>query len=216
MITALITGISNIRCLTPGGTRVVAYWRLTLLVSTGRAKSDIYVFKGLTMTTQWYVLRSKPNKEEALHHQLTLRRFEAYYPQVEVNLAGLPARRKKAYFPNYMFVHTDLGEVGLSTFQWMPYATGLVSFAGEPAPLSDEIIQALHQKIEALKKSRTETFVGYQPGSLLKVNAGPFAGYEAIFDNRLPGNDRIRILLNLVTGNQIAVELSASCVESRL
>jgi transcription antitermination factor NusG len=179
-----------------------ALWQRTLLVSTGRAKSDIDLFKRLTMTMQWYVLRSKPNKEEALHHQLVLRRFEAYCPQVETDSAGLPVRRKKAYFPNYMFVHADLGEVGLSTFQWMPYGAGLVSFAGEPAPISDEIIQALHQRIEALKKNRTEVFMGYQPGSLLKVNTGPFAGYEAIFDTRLPGNDRIRILLNLVTGNE--------------
>jgi transcription antitermination factor NusG len=168
------------------------------------------------MTMQWYVIRSKPNKEEALYHQLILRRIESYYPQVEINPAGLQVRKPKAYFPNYMFVHADLGELGLSTFQWMPYAAGLVSFSGEPAPLSDEIMQALHQKIEVLKKHRTEAFIGYQPGNALKINAGPFAGYEAIFDTRLPGNDRIRILLNLVTGNQIAVELPASFVERRI
>ena len=168
------------------------------------------------MTTQWYVLRSKPNKEEVLHQQLILRRFDVYYPQVETGPAGLQTRKLKPYFPNYMFVHANLGEVGLSSFQWMPYAAGLVSFAGEPAPLPDEIMQALRQKIEALRKDRPEVFLGFQPGNALKVNVGPFAGYEAIFDTRLAGNDRIRILLNLVTGNQIAVELPASYVERRL
>ena len=168
------------------------------------------------MTTQWYVLRSKPNKEEALYGQLILRRLDAYYPQVELSPLNLQARRKKPYFPNYMFVNVNLAEVGLSTFQWMPYAAGLVSFAGEPAPLSNEIMQGLRQKIEALRKNRVDALMGLQPGSMLRVNAGPFAGYEAIFDTRLPGNDRIRILLNLVAGNQLVVELPTSYVEKRL
>jgi hypothetical protein len=35
------------------------------------------------------------------------------------------------------------------------------------------------------------------------LRSGVFAGYEAIFDARLPGHDRVRVLLNLIENQQV-------------
>ena len=165
------------------------------------------------MTKQWYVLKSKPNKEDALYKQVILQGFEAFYPRQTFKPVNPRARKTKPYFTSYMFVHIDLQETGFSVFQWMPYSTGLVNFDGEPANISDSIMQALIKGIEVFTNKETEKRTDFLPDNLLKVVSGPFVGYEAIFDTRLPGKDRIRILLNLAKGNRMFVELSASSVE---
>jgi transcriptional antiterminator RfaH len=112
-----------------------------------------------------------------------------------------------------MFVRADLVQVGLSTFQWMPYALGLVCFDAEPATIVDSILQALRRNIEQMTRDAAEEHLQLPPGTPLTVNRGPFAGYKAIFDTRLPGSDRIRILLNVARGTQVPVELAAAYVE---
>lgn len=165
------------------------------------------------MAGRWYVLRSKPNKEDALARQVATRGIEVYYPRVTVQPVNPRARTTKPFFPSYMFVRADLVQVGLSTFQWMPYALGLVCFDAEPASIADSLLQALRRDIEQMGRDEAEENLRLAPGMPLTVNRGPFAGYKAIFDTRLPGSDRIRILLNAAKGAQVPVELAASYVE---
>ena len=163
----------------------------------------------------WYVLRSKPNKEDLLYKQLLIRDFEAYYPCLNVKPVNPRSRKTKPYFPGYMFVRVVLSDVGLSTFQWMPYAIGLVNFEKEPATIKDEVMQSLIKNIELLKEKNGNKPLPYKPGSKLLVNSGPFRGYEAIFDTSLPGRDRIRVLLTMIQGSQVSVELPPSDVQSK-
>ena len=39
------------------------------------------------------------------------------------------------------------------------------------------------------------------------VQDGPFAGYEAIFDGRISGRDRVRVLLNFLQKRQVPLDL---------
>jgi len=165
------------------------------------------------MTLQWHVLRSKPQKEDALYKQVMLREFGVFYPRQAYAPVNPRARKLKPYFAGYMFVHVDIEETGHSLFQWMPYSAGLVNFDGDPAVIPINIMQALIKGIESFTQNAVDTLNGITPGNLVKVISGPFAGYEAIFDTRLSGSDRIRILLNLAKGNQMSVELSALHVE---
>jgi transcriptional antiterminator RfaH len=165
------------------------------------------------MTQQWYVLRSKPNKEDALYKQVMFREIGVFYPCQTYIPVNPRARKTKPYFTGYMFVYTNLQETGTSLFQWMPYSAGLVNFDGEPAVIPINIMQSLIKDLESITRNRVDTLDGFAPGNLLKINSGPFAGYEAIFDTRLSGNDRIRVLLNLAKGSRMPVELSALHVE---
>jgi transcription antitermination factor NusG len=162
---------------------------------------------------RWYVLKSKPNKEVLLYKQLLTREFEVYFPYLDIKPVNPRSRTTKPYFPGYMFVRVALDEVGLSTFQWMPYAVGLVSFDKEPATIENDVMQTLIKKIEFLKQIKDNRSLPFEPGNTLLVNRGPFAGYEAIFDTSLPGRDRVRILLMMVQNNQISVELPTSHVQ---
>jgi len=68
------------------------------------------------MALQWYALRSKPHKEEAVLHQVVTRGYEVFYPRLRVKPVNPRARKIQPYFPGYMFIHVDLEEAGLSTF----------------------------------------------------------------------------------------------------
>jgi transcription antitermination factor NusG len=161
------------------------------------------------MAMQWYAIQSKPNKEEALHKQLLLQEIEVYYPRIRVNPVNPRARKVKAYFPGYMFVHVDLEVVGVSTLQWMPFARGMVSFDNEPAMVPDQLLQSIRSRVGEVNAAGGEVFDGLHKGDTVYIQDGPFAGCEAIFDVRLPGSERVRVLIEWLSHRQVPVELRA-------
>jgi transcription antitermination factor NusG len=165
------------------------------------------------MPTLWYALRSKPNKEEAAWQQARAREFETFYPRLRVRTVNPRARQIKPYFPGYLFVKADLEAVGPSVFQYLPHATGLVCFGGEPASVPEALIRALHGRIGEIAAAGGEVFDGLNSGELVSIHDGPFAGYKAIFDARLSGGERVRVLLDLLGGRRIPVELSTAQIE---
>lgn len=152
------------------------------------------------MPVCWYVLHSKPNKEELLWEQLNIRKVETFYPRIRVQPINPRARKVRPYFPGYVFVHVDLERVGISALNWMPGATGFVSFDHQPSVVPESLVQAVQKKVDAINAAGGEVFEGLQPGDLVEIRSGPFAGYEAIFDARLPGRDRVRVLLQFLQG----------------
>ena len=164
------------------------------------------------MATYWYVLHSKPHKEELLAEQLELRRIETFAPHIRVQVVNPRARKVRAYFPGYLFVHVDLEHMGLSALQYVPGSAGLISFGGEPAFVPDGLIHAIQQRVQEIDSAGGELFDLLKPGETVMVHSGPFAGYEAIFDVRLPGTERVRILLKLLRNRTLPVELPAGFV----
>lgn len=167
------------------------------------------------MPTAWYVLRSKARKEEALFAQATQRGLTVFYPRLRVNPVNPRARKVRPYFPGYMFVHVDLEEVGLSTLQWMPHSLGLVSFGGEPATVPEHMIHAIRKRTEEIAQAGGELFVDIAPGDAVRIQDGPFAGYDAIFDARISGTERVRVLLEFLNDRQVTVELQAGQISVR-
>ncbi len=163
------------------------------------------------MANNWYALRSKPRKEDIVWRQVVSQGFESYYPRLRVHPVNPRSRKVQPYFPGYLFVNADLEEVGVSVFQWMPHAIGLVSFGGEPAIVPDNLVFAVRKRVDEINQAGGETFDGLRAGDTVRISDGPFIGYEAIFDGRLPGTVRVRVLLELL-GNRrrVPVTLDAS------
>jgi transcription antitermination factor NusG len=167
------------------------------------------------MAPQWYVLRSKPNQEEAVWRQVVARGFEAFYPRILAQPANPRARKVKPYFPGYLFVRVGLDEVGLSIFQWMPYALGLVCFDSIPADVPDTVIGAIRRHVEEIATAGGELLYRLKPGDPIMIQDGPFAGYEGIFNARLSGSNRVLVLLKMLNDRYVPMQLCVGQIEKR-
>jgi len=166
------------------------------------------------MAIHWYALRSKPRKEDIVWRQVRTQGFEVFYPRLKVQPVNPRSRKVRPYFPGYMFVQADVEQVGLSTFRWMPHAIGLVCFGEEPAIVPENLVYAIQKRVEEIAAAGGELFDGLSRGDPVLISDGPFAGYEAIFDARIPGSERVRVLLQLLSSKrQVPVELEAGQVQ---
>ncbi len=133
----------------------------------------LHLGDGMNMEASWYVLHSKPRKEEFLLGQLKSHGFESYCPFVHVITVNPRARKMRPYFPGYVFLRVDLGQSKASSLQWMPGATGFVSFDGIPARVPDSLIPTLRLRVEAIHADGGELFHGLKQGDPVRIMEDP-------------------------------------------
>src|SRR6266481_2903418 len=93
----------------------------------------------------WYVVYSKPRREEFAQTQLHRKGLEVFFPR----LAPLRCQSRQSQcvplFPNYLFVRLQLPEE-YNYALWSPGVKTIVSFNGAPAPIDEKIINFLQQQ----------------------------------------------------------------------
>jgi len=167
------------------------------------------------MNQHWYVMRSKPRQENFLVDQLQARKVEAFCLHVRVQVVNPRARKFRPYFPGYVFLRMDNDDPGRASISFIPGSVGLVTFGGEPAHVPAELLKAIQRKVAEINASGGEGLHDLEPGDPVVIETGPFSGYEAIFDARLPGSDRVRVLLKFLRDRQLPVDLPAGQVRSK-
>jgi len=53
----------------------------------------------------------------------------------------------------------------------------------------------------------------FQHGDRVIVREGAFEGYQALFDARLPGTERVRVLLKMLNDRYVPLEVSMELIE---
>lgn len=165
------------------------------------------------MAQLWYVVRSKPNKEDFLARQFESYGIKVFFPRLRVSPVNPRSRKSRPYFPGYLFVEADLNVTAASTLQWMAGAANLVSFGGEPASVPEALIIAVQKRVEEINASNKPGVQNLRRGESVVIETGPFAGYEAIFDEKISGQERVRVLLNFLQKRQVTVELGEQQVK---
>ena len=166
------------------------------------------------MAVAWYVMHTKPKKENQVFAYLESQGFEVFYPSMQVKPVNPRALKVRPYFPRYIFVHSDIEEVGLSVLQWVPNAIGLVKFGGYAAPVPDHIVNELQKRVDEIRAMGGLRRDNLKHGDTVKITEGPLAGYEALFDMRLSGNERVQVLLEML-GRLIKVQVDVSMIERK-
>lgn len=156
----------------------------------------------------WYVMQSKPRKETLLRERLRIQRIEVYLPSIRVKPVNPRARKEQPFFPGYLFVHVDLEKIPLSEFRRIPGSIGLVCYGGEPAYIGEPLIREIKKQIEEITDLDNNYVDRFRTGDSVVISEGPFATYKAMFDCRLSGSDRVRVLLELLQGQKMPLELS--------
>jgi transcription elongation factor/antiterminator RfaH len=157
---------------------------------------------------RWYLMHSKPRKEAFLRERLRIQRIEIYLPLIRLTPINPRARKEQPFFPGYMFVNIDLEKTSISELGRIPGSIGIVSYGGEPAYVGDTLIHTIQKQVEEINDATNRYVERFKSGDLVVISGGPFANYKAMFDCRLLGQDRVRVLLELLQGQRFRLELS--------
>lgn len=102
-----------------------------------------------------------------------------------------PRIESKPLFPGYLF-----GNFSLESLSSVNSAYGVlrvVQFGRTPAEVEESVIEEIRNRTIALP-----TIKEFQRGERVRVTSGAFSGWEGMFDCRIPGKQRAKIMLNTV------------------
>jgi transcription elongation factor/antiterminator RfaH len=160
---------------------------------------------------QWYVVYSKPRREEYAQFYFRLKGLEHFFPRLL-----LPGSRRKhnriiPLFPNYIFVRIRLSE-DYHHVIWSPGVRYLVSFAGNPVPVDDKVVEFLMQQAnpEGIIAARSSL----KEGQEVRICGGPFVGLVGIIREPPDAKGRVKLLLNLLK-RQVIADAPVEFIESR-
>ena len=150
--------------------------------------------------------------EACVAGQLGFHQIEYFYPAFHVRPVNPRSHKIKPFFPGYLFVQLELGSPSSAILRWMPGTVGLVDFDNIPAPVPDNLIIAIRQRVQKLLNGG-RTSARFKPGEAVRVVEGPLTGLKGIFDLNLSGSQRVRVLLKILGEHFTRVELPAGDIE---
>lgn len=159
------------------------------------------------MASAWYVLRSKPFKEEFFWGQLLAHQIEVYYPFIQAKVFSPTTHKVKPYFPGHLFIHVDLDGLDASFLNRMPGSRGLVAFNGHPARVPDNMLAAIRSRVERINRAAAEITADKTTIGSVPSPEDAFAGHSAIFEACGSGAERVQILIKLLRDMQPTVEI---------
>jgi transcription antitermination factor NusG len=157
----------------------------------------------------WHALHTKPHKERQVESFLNRLGVEVYFPTIPARRRS-PSAQPRAFFPNYLFAHTDLDVLGLWTIHYAPGMRGVVMFGGVPARVDEQVIDALRARLARVDVVDT-LGEALNPGDRVAITTGPLADLDAVFERRLSPEGRVRILIHLLQ-RWTPVELEADAL----
>ena len=159
----------------------------------------------------WYVIQTKPKKEEEAKSYLSTKGVEVFSPLIETFLLkkGRMNRELKPIFPGYIFGKFDLDH-NYALVRWAKGVKKVLGFGGYPTPISDEAVEVIRERTDTHGIVRLKYH--FQPNDVIRIKTGPLKDLLGIFERWISDSERVRILLNLV-GYQPVVEIHYSMIE---
>jgi transcriptional antiterminator RfaH len=157
----------------------------------------------------WYVVYSKPHKEEQAQFHLRMKGLEVFFPRLDLLRVAEKRKRIIPLFPNYLFVHIHL-PTEFHYVTWSPGVKRLVSFGDRPVPLDEKVVTFLKQQTDdgGLIKAHSQL----RRGQEVEIRGGPFDGLIAIIQDPPDAKGRVKILLKLLS-RQISVKLGVEFIK---
>lgn len=145
----------------------------------------------------WYLVYTKPKNEDIVSQKFVDAGFQVLNPKLKERKVY---RRKlqdiiSPLFPCYIFVRFD----GSDDYRLVKYTRGVKSIigtTGEPSIVPEEIINSILTRMaDGVVLLEPKEF---KPGDKVIIKAGPFEGFNAIFEREMKGTDRVGILLGSI------------------
>jgi transcriptional antiterminator RfaH len=160
----------------------------------------------------WYVIQTKPKKEEEAKSYLSTKGVEIFYPLMENFLIrnGKINKELKSLFPGYIFGRFNLEE-DYALVRWGRGVKKVLGLGGNyPTSVSDEVVEIIKRRTDSQGIVRKSYH--FEANDRVRVKTGPLKDLIGIFERWVSDSDRVRVLLNLI-GYQPSIELHYSMIE---
>jgi len=159
----------------------------------------------------WYVIQTKPKKEEEATSYLSTKGVEIFTPLMETFTTrnARMVKELRPLFPGYIFGKFDL-EQNYPLVRWGKGVKCVLGFGGYPTSISEEIVEIIKERTDTEGIVRVKQ--NFNANDVIRIKTGPLKDLLGIFERWVSDNERVRVLLNLI-GYQPAVEMHYSMIE---
>jgi len=156
---------------------------------------------------KWYAVMAKSRQEHISASFLDQAGIETYYPEVNecFSLKGRRSMRRSSLFPGYFFARFDYDK----EYRTVSYCRGvrrIVTFGQVPAEVEPGLLDDIRRR---LNQQDMIPIPRLARGEVVRINHGPLAGMEGVFDSFLSGKERVVVLLRALSYQSRAVLQSA-------
>lgn len=160
----------------------------------------------------WYASYTQPHNEAVAARHLAQQGFDVFCPRYlkrrsharRVDMVPAPL------FPRYVFVAFDVTTPEWRTVRSTRGVVDLVRNGLQPSPVPDAVIRDIREREDDNGYVVLSRHVGLVRGDPIRIESGPFADHEAIFEAQRD-EERVIALLALM-GRQVFVEVPALAV----
>lgn len=135
----------------------------------------------------WYVVKTKPKKEDIVAGLLAKASYEVFSPKMRRLFAAVPL------FPSYLFVRTNLTDA--QHRRMIHFTRGVSKILGDeegPLSISDEVITTLQQKTR--DGSLIEQSLLFHEGEMVRIKKGVLKDLTGIINKNISATGRVEVL----------------------
>jgi len=136
------------------------------------------------LSTQWFVLITKPREEQRAYDNLTSQGHEVFYPKVAkvIKKKGFKAVALQPLFPNYLFIQLDKQVANFNAIRSTRGIGSFVRFGLNQATIDNSIINDIKQSIATGNQGKTlDELLDYCQGDSVELTEGSLKGLKAIY-----------------------------------
>ena len=166
---------------------------------------------------KWYVLRAISGKEvkvkEYIETEMRLRGLTDKVSQVLIpteNVVqvrnGKRVVREKSYLPGYVLVEAELvGDIAFM-LRHTPNVLGFLGGMENPTPIRQAEVNRILGRETELQEVPEETALEFTVGEVVKVNTGPFSGFNGVIEEINAERKRLKVMVKIF-GRSTPVDL---------
>ncbi len=182
------------------------------------------------MAHKWYFVRCQSGREKRIRdnalHRLKIAGVTEVIPQVLVPFelvtdmkGGKKRTVEKKLYPGYLMVQADLDDIenpdvikARTTLRGIDGLRDFLGARGEPTPLSEaEVTTILSRMTDS--ETRPQVTIGLDKGDMVKINSGPFDGFDGAVEEINPEKGTVRVVVTIF-GRPTPVDLKYWEVEA--
>ena len=168
------------------------------------------------MAKRWYSVSVLSNFEKKIAEQIRTSVAEVgLQDQIEEVLVpteevlevrrGKKVTAERRFMPGYVLVRMEMSDQGYHLINSIYRVTGFLGPQGRPMPMRDAEVNAILNRVQEGEEA-PRTLISFEVGERVKVNDGPFEGFDALVEGVDEENQRLKVTVSIF-GRETPVEL---------